>query len=208
MRAPAIVAAFWLLVGSGLPGEVWAGEGSGRPAGGNPAGEPGMELVLPSDLIRVPEPRSAIERLDWTWLAAGLTAFAGSAAVLTGLDAWSLEADLQNRLDDARSSVQPGIMVVDLADRAERRANQTTVLWGVTAALGVATGAAYFWETSRTSSSSGADKSDGAEGSIERESIGPQGRATNRDLEASHRLRLVGAFGSNAAGLLISWSFP
>ena len=90
------------------------------------------------------EPLPWWQKLRWTWVTAGLTAGATTAAIFAGVHANELEDRYRAALDASRTEPQPAATVLALGGRAKGQAELANVLWGV-AGIGVITGSILAW---------------------------------------------------------------
>lgn len=92
---------------------------------------------------------SEYQKLEWTLLGGGTAFFLGTVALFASFDAMKLERDLHRLYDESKISPVSGALVLDLAERTERRAKSANILWGGTGAALVATIVLYFRETGK-----------------------------------------------------------
>jgi hypothetical protein len=101
-------------------------------------------LALAAPPAHAAEPLPWWQKLRWTWVTAGLTAGATTAAIFAGVHANELEDRYRSALDASRTEPQPAATVLALGGRAKGQAELANVLWGV-AGIGVITGSILAW---------------------------------------------------------------
>jgi len=96
--------------------------------------------------LDAPAPATGIDRLQWTWLTAGLTVGAAVAATLVSVQALALEDDFRDETRRAREAEVSAATLTALGDNADNHALWASILWGVTGAAAVATGVLLYVE--------------------------------------------------------------
>ena len=105
------------------------------PIPGPPAMAPAQVKIEAETLPPTPTPWKR-----WTpWIATGITAALGTSSIIAGLSANSAFNGLQGTCGKTRTCTNSQI------DGVKSKATNTNVLWGLTAASAVATGAVFFY---------------------------------------------------------------